>query len=123
MPHDPLLAERIRQAFARTGRDVVERRMFGGVAFLLNGHMCCGVAKDLLMLRLGDEGAAAALTQPYTRPMDFTGRPMKSMVYVEPEGLRTGRQLQAWVEKAVAFARGLSAKPGPKKRAKIVRSP
>jgi TfoX/Sxy family transcriptional regulator of competence genes len=61
--------------------------MFGGLAFLLNGNMCCGVVSDQLMLRLGESGAAEALTEPHTRLMDFTGKPMKSMVYVDPTGL------------------------------------
>jgi len=81
--------------------------MFGGVAFLLHGNMCCGVVKDLLVLRLGSTGAELALTKPHTREMDFTGKPMKGMVYVEPEGVRTERKLQAWLELAVRFTQTL----------------
>ena len=88
MPYDERLADRIRGVLS--GRNgVLERRMFGGVAFLLHGNMCCGVVQDLLVLRLGSSGAELALTKPHTREMDFTGKPMKGMVYVEPDGFRT----------------------------------
>jgi TfoX/Sxy family transcriptional regulator of competence genes len=88
--------------------------MFGGVAFLLHGNMCCGVTKDLLMLRLGSQGAEAALGRPHTREMDFTGKPMKGMVYVESEGVRTEAELQRWLEQAVGFAQTLPEKRGVK---------
>jgi TfoX/Sxy family transcriptional regulator of competence genes len=109
MPYDEKLAERIRRALSGH-KPVVERRMFGGVAFLLHGNMCCGVTKDLLMLRLGSQGAEAALGRPHTREMDFTGKPMKGMVYVESEGVRTEAELQRWLERAVEFAQTLPKK-------------
>lgn len=113
MPYDERLAERIRRALS--GHEaVVERRMFGGVAFLLRGNMCCGVTKDLLMLRLGSQGAEVALGRPHTREMDFTGKPMKGMVYVESEGVRTEAELQRWLEQAVEFAQTLPEKRGVK---------
>jgi len=84
--------------------------MFGGVCFMLNGHMCCGVTRDLLVLRLGEEGAADAFRRPHTREMDFTGRPMKAMVYVEPAGTATEAKLGAWIEKAARFVNGLPAR-------------
>lgn len=88
-------------------QDVEERRMFGGTAFLLNGHMVCGVQDAALVLRLGRDGAAAALARPHIRPMDFTGKPLASMVYVDPLGYRGEHDLRAWVEQAVGFARTL----------------
>jgi hypothetical protein len=88
---------------------VTERQMFGGLAFMLGGHMFCGVVKDTLMARLGPEGADRALDQPHVRPMDFTGRPMKGMVFVEPEGLHDDA-LQQWVTAAVSYARTLPPK-------------
>jgi len=110
MPYDERLAERVRKALS--GReDLAERRMFGGVAFLVRGNMCCGVTKDLLVLRLGSHGAELALGKAHIREMDFTGKPMKGMVYIEPEGVRTEPKLQAWLEQAVRFAGTL-----PKKR-------
>ena len=109
MVYDEQLANRIRQAFG-TRNDITERKMFGGLAFMLDGHMCCGIVGQDLMLRLGKDGAAHALEQPHVRPMDFTGRPMKNMVYIDPPGHR-GRALRAWVETAAAYARSLPAKP------------
>ena len=85
MAYDEDLADRVRAALP-DGEEVTERRMFGGLAFMLGGHMFCGVVKDTLMLRLGPEGAARALGQPHVRPMDFTGRPMKGMVFVVSHG-------------------------------------
>ena len=109
MPYDEPLAERI-QALIGKRRGVTEKRMFGGLAFMLNGNMCCGVMKDRIMLRLGPEGVKAALKQPHTEPMDFTGKPMKSMVYVRPEGYESDAGLAQWVETAVRFAKTLPAK-------------
>lgn len=84
--------------------------MFGGTAFLLDGHMVCGVQGESLVLRLGREGAATALRRRHTRPMDFTGKPLASMVYVDPPGYRRDADLRAWVEQAIRFARALPRK-------------
>jgi TfoX/Sxy family transcriptional regulator of competence genes len=109
MAFDPGLADRIRIVWPRR-TEVAERKMFGGLAFLHRGNMVCGVVKSDLMLRLGPEGAATALRQPHTRPMDFTGKPLKSMIYVEAAGLDSEESLQRWVETALAFAGTLPAK-------------
>jgi TfoX/Sxy family transcriptional regulator of competence genes len=109
MAFDETLADRIRSVLKRQ-KVVAERKMFGGLAFLLNGNMCCGVTKDQLMLRLGEEGAAEALALPHARPMDFTGRPMKGMVFVAPAGLASDEDLRGWVKRAVAFVSTLPAK-------------
>lgn len=84
--------------------------MFGGSAFLLDGRMICGVQGSALVLRLGLEGAAAALERRHTRPMDFTGKPLASMVYVDSPGYRRAADLRAWVEQALRFARTLPPK-------------
>ena len=84
--------------------------MFGGLAFLVNGHMACGVQGPALVLRVGPEGAAAALRRPHVRPMDFTGRTLASMVYVESAGCRRDADLRAWVEKALRFVADLPPK-------------
>jgi TfoX/Sxy family transcriptional regulator of competence genes len=102
MAFDEELAERVRGVLAARP-DVAERRMFGGLTFMVAGRMCCGVHGDELILRLGPEGAEKALRSPHVRPMDFTGRPMRGFVTVRPEGL-SGERLQRWVERAVAFA-------------------
>jgi TfoX/Sxy family transcriptional regulator of competence genes len=107
--YDENLAGRVR-ALLPPGAAVTERQMFGGLAFLLGGHMFCGIVKDTLMVRLGPEAADRALDQPHVRPMDFTGRPMKGMVYVDPDGLR-GEGLRQWVDAAAGYAGGLPPKP------------
>ncbi|MBW3536033.1 MAG: TfoX/Sxy family protein, partial [Gemmatimonadetes bacterium] len=78
--------------------------------FMVGGHMCCGVLGERLMLRLGDAGAARALEEPHTAPMDFTGRVMRSMAFVEPEGWREPGGLAAWVDRALAFVGTLPPK-------------
>ena len=89
---------------------ITEKKMFGGLAFMLGGNMCCGIAGDRLMLRLGHDGAAAALTEPHTAEMDFTGRVIRTMVYVEADGFAADQDLAGWIEKAVAFAETLPSK-------------
>jgi hypothetical protein len=106
--YDEELADRVRDVFG-PDPDLGERKMFGGLAFMLCGHMCCGIVGDELMLRLGDAGAEKALQKAHVRPMDFTGRPMRGMVYVAQAGLR-GRALRAWVERAAEYARSLPPK-------------
>lgn len=77
--------------------------MFGGLCFLVNGAMCCGLTKSDFMVRVGAAHYGDALAQPHARPMDFTGRPLKGMVYVAPEGLRTKATLARWVRRGVEF--------------------
>ena len=108
MAYDEQLADRIRQTMlAEPG--LSERKMFGGLAFMLDGHMCCGIVGNDLMLRLGKDDAAQALEQPHVRPMDFTGRPMSGMVYIEPGGLDDDA-LNHWLNQAAAFARAFPPK-------------
>ncbi len=109
MAYDEALAERISSLLSGR-RDIEEKKMFGGLAFLLSGNMCCGVAKERLMLRLGPEGAQAALDEEHAEPMDFTGRPMKSMIYVAAAGYESDEDLASWVDRAVAFAETLPPK-------------
>jgi TfoX/Sxy family transcriptional regulator of competence genes len=109
MAFDEGLADRIRLVIPQN-RSVSERKMFGGLAFLLNGHMFCGVVKSHLMLRLGEEATAAALARPYTRPMDFTGKALKSMIYVDPRGLDSDESLQSWIESALTYVASLPPK-------------
>ena len=88
---------------------LTERKMFGGLAFMIGGNMACGIVKDELMLRLGAEDADAALDEPHVREMDFTGRPMTGLVYVERAGLDDA-EVRRWVERAAGFARALPPK-------------
>ena len=109
MAYDEELAERIRRALA--GRQgVSEKKMFGGIAFMLRGNMCCGIVGDELMVRVGPGRFQEALAEPHARPMDFTGRPMRGMVYVTPEGCRTDEALKRWVEQGLNFAASLPPK-------------
>ena len=109
MAYDEKLAERVRKALARR-RGLTERKMFGGIAFMLRGNMCCGVQNDELILRLAPEEAERALRKAHTRPFDMTGRPMKGFVVVTPGGHKTSAALRKWVEQAARFARSLPAK-------------
>ena len=108
MAYDTHLAERIRWLLVDDG--VTEREMFGGIAFMLRGNMVCGVSHDTLMLRLGPELAAEAVQEPHARPMDFTGKPMRSMVLIDPLGVETDEQLAAWIERARSFVGTLPPK-------------
>jgi TfoX/Sxy family transcriptional regulator of competence genes len=112
MSYDEKLAARVR-ALLSTRDDVVERKMFGGLCFMVNGAMCCGLTKNDFMVRVGADQYEEALAHPHARPMDFTGRPLKGMVYVAPEGLRTTAALARWVRRGIEFVseRG-SAHPG-----------
>jgi TfoX/Sxy family transcriptional regulator of competence genes len=111
MAYNEHLADRIRDAFG-VRNNLEERKMFGGIAFMVGGHMCVGIIGDSLMVRLGVEEARAWLTKPHVRPMDFTGRPMKGYLYVDAPGLKTAKQLKGWIDRAVAFGATLP----PKKR-------
>lgn len=108
MPYDEAIADRVRRALAEFA--VIEQPMFGGLAFLRRGHMLCCVARDSLLLRLGDAGADAAMARPHTRPVDFSGRPINSMIWVDPAGLATLAQARAWLRKSIAFVETLPAK-------------
>lgn len=109
MAYDEKLAERIRKVLA-SRKALTEKKMFGGITFLLRGNMCCGVVNDDLVLRLGPEQGEKALKKPHARECDFTGRPMKGMVMVVPNGYKTDSALRKWVEQAADFASSLPAK-------------
>jgi TfoX/Sxy family transcriptional regulator of competence genes len=112
MPYGERLAKRVRSLLARR-KGFTEKKMFGGVGFLLAGNMCVGVWKEFLILRLGADAYEAALDEEHVRQFDITGRPMTGWVMVAPEGCREVPQLKAWLERAVAFVRTLPAKqPG-----------
>ena len=121
MAYDVHLADRIRSILQSAG-EFSEKKMFGGLAFMINGHMCCGVLKTDLVLRLTPEEAAAILRQPHTRPMDFTGKPMKSMIYVSATGTDSDEALAAWVKFAVRLARSVPAELTVRRAAKARRT-
>jgi TfoX/Sxy family transcriptional regulator of competence genes len=108
MAYDEELADRVRVALARK-KSIAEKKMFGGVGWLLNGNICVGVWKRWLIARLGDE-YADALRDANVREFDITGKPMKGWVMVEPAGVATDEELRDWVSRCVAFVRTLPAK-------------
>jgi len=100
--YDETLADRIRRVVPPAA-GIGEKKMFGGVVFVLGGKMFVGVTGTDLMVRVGPDAHAAALAKPHVRPMDFTGRPMTGYVYVGAAGTRTDAAVAAWVEKALRF--------------------
>jgi hypothetical protein len=112
MAYDERLADRVRRLLA-SRKGISERKMFGGIAFLIDGKICVGVINDELIVRVGRDGHADAMGRKHTRPMDFTGRPMRGMVYVEPAGVARGVALERWIETGVNGAR---TSPASKKR-------
>jgi TfoX/Sxy family transcriptional regulator of competence genes len=109
MAFDDVLAERIRQRLGAR-KSVEEKKMFGGIGFLLNGNMLVGVWKDSLIVRLGPDEGDAALREPHVKVFDITGRPMKGWVLVEAAGVADDDRLGAWIERALSFVRTLPAK-------------
>jgi uncharacterized protein YdhG (YjbR/CyaY superfamily)/TfoX/Sxy family transcriptional regulator of competence genes len=107
--YDETLAKRIRVVLGER-TDIVEKKMFGGLCFMVGGTMCCGLTKTDFMVRVGPAQHDDALAQPHARPMDFTGRPLAGMVYVAPEGVRSRGALVKWVERGVRFVSSLPAK-------------
>lgn len=108
MAYDEQLAERVREEL-QADASFSERKMFGGLCFMLHGNMCAGVVGERLMLRLGEQASQEAMEHPHVSPMDFTGRPLRNMVYVDRDGLR-GAELARWVDRAASFARSLPPK-------------
>ena len=109
MAFDAGLAERVREAL---GRETAfgERRMFGGLCILVEGNMCAGIIGESLMVRVGPMAYADALEQPHCRVMDFTGKPLKGLVYVDPRGFAEDADLEAWLGRGLAFVRTLPPK-------------
>lgn len=108
MPHDPHLADMMRDALA--GRpDIAEKKMFGGYCWMLNGNMLCGVGVGQFMFRVGKDREAEALARPGARPMDITGRPMRGLVWVDADAaIEAG--LNSWIDLAAEFAGSLPPK-------------
>ena len=109
MAYDEGLAARIAdQLEGEPG--LVEKKMFGGLAFLVEGHMCVGIVGDELMVRVGPEAYEEALAEEGARPMDFTGKPMRGLVYVAAEAVAEEPQLAEWIGRGLRFVRGLPPK-------------
>lgn len=109
MAYDEGLAARVRARLEdRPGYD--EKKMFGGLCFLLNGNMSCGISGDRLMARVGPDAWEEALSEPGAREMDFTGRSLKGFVYVDENVLRDDAVLEKWIDRAAGFAATLPPK-------------
>lgn len=108
MAYNEALASRVRRMLARH-KALAEIKMFGGLSWTIRGNMACGVLKDDLVLRVDPEKAAAYLKEPYARPMDFTGRPMRNFLFVSSKACKTPAGLKKWVGRSVDYA--LSLKP------------
>ena len=113
MAYSEKLADRIRTVL-QDRDDVVEKKMFGGLAFMVAGSMACGIVGDDLMARVGRDRYEAALARPHARIMDFTGRPLRGFILVGAAGVRTGPSLKRWVDETVALAVSLPKEKTPK---------
>jgi len=114
MAYDEGLAQRVRDILAADDSveivEIVEKKMFGGLSFMVNGNMCCGVAGDNLMVRVGPEQYEQALALPGARAMDFTKRPMKGFVFVGVAGYTAAEDLKVWVQRGLNFVHRLPPK-------------
>ncbi len=109
MAYNAELADRVREALS--GRDqLTERKMFGGIGFMLSGNMAAGVIRDELIVRLDPEEGERALDEPGVRMFDLTGRPMTGWLLVGPEATASDEGLRAWVDRGAAFAESLPPK-------------
>ena len=108
MAYDEVVAHRVRELII--AHNPVEKKMFGGVAFMIGGNMAVGVNKDQLMVRVGPEHHDEAVSQPHARIMDFTGKPMRGWIIVDPPGYESDDDLANWVRQGVDFAKTLPPK-------------
>lgn len=109
MGYDEKAADRGRRILSGR-RDVVEKKMVGGLSFMVNGSMCCGLTNTALMVRVGPEAREWALAQPHVRLMEFAGRPLAGFVCVDPRGFRTDTALATWLQRGIDFVLTLPAK-------------
>lgn len=109
MAYDEGLSQRVREILIDQP-GVIEKKMFGGLAFMINGNMSVGVVKTDLMVRTGPDGYKDALSQPHSRPMDFTGKPLRGFVFVDEQGYESDEGLGQWVQRGVTHALSLPPK-------------
>lgn len=119
MAYDEQFAEKVR-TYILTVTGVSEKKMFGGLCFLLHGNMCCGVIDKKLMLRIGAEAYDSVLEMKHVVSMDFTGKPLKGMVYVLPEGTKTKAAIKKWIDLGLKYAGSLPKKTSKPKKKKEV---
>jgi len=109
MAYDERMAERVRRVLSGR-RGLVEKKMMGGVCFMLNGSMCCGVSASAVLVRVGPAAYPRMLARPHVRPLEFAGRRPRAFVLVDPEGCRTEAALAAWIQRGIDFVATLPAK-------------
>jgi TfoX/Sxy family transcriptional regulator of competence genes len=109
MAFDSNLAERIRKQLAQQ-KGLTEKKMFGGIGFLLNGNMCCGVLGAEVIIRLDPEQTDKALTNKHTRIFDFSGRPMKGWIFVGTQAVETESDLKHWLQIGLKYVKSLPTK-------------
>ena len=122
MAYDGRLAERIRRVFEER-RDIAERKMFGGLAFLYRGRMCCGIVGTDLMVRVAADEFDAVMRGRHVRPMDFTGKPLRGFVYASPPGFRTAVALRTWLSRGERVAKEKAAAPSKRRSSGRTSSP
>ena len=115
MAYDEKTAERVRQVLSGR-RDAVEKKMMGGICFMVSGSMCCGVAGSALMVRVGREAYQPMLSQAHVRPMEFAGRRPTGFVLVDPGGYRANAALTTWIQRGIDFVSTLSAQKPARRR-------
>ena len=109
MAYDEGLAQRMREILADVP-DLDEKKMFGGIGYMVRGNMACGVHGDALIVRVGTDRYEEALSVPHTSPFDLTGRPMKGWIWVSSDGVQSDDELEAWMQQGVDFTLSLPAK-------------
>jgi TfoX/Sxy family transcriptional regulator of competence genes len=115
MAYDEGLAARIEHALSGEP-GITALKMFGGLAFLVDGRLCCGVLGDRLLVRIDREITETILREPHVGPMDFTGKPMRGLVLVDSEGCAEDPELLEWVRRGVRYARTLTPRRSPRAR-------
>lgn len=118
MAYDESLAKRVRQAL-KNEKTVAEKKMFGGLAYLLDGKMSVGILSKDLVVRVDPKEQEKLLRYPDVRPMDFTGKPMKGFIYVGPKATATGPALKSWLKRGLEYAKTLPPKTQAKRKRKI----
>ena len=109
MAFDDALAERIRKRLGRR-KSLTEKKMFGGIGFILGGNVACGVHEKEMIVRVAPGETGTLLREPHTRRFDLTGRPMNGWILVEPSGLTTDGALDKWIDVGATYAASLPAK-------------
>lgn len=109
MAYDEGLAQRVREMLQEQP-ELTEKKMFGGIGFMLQGNMACGVIGEELIVRVGPDQHGGALEKPHTRAFDFTGQPMTGWIMVAPDGYESDADLEQWVQQGADFALSLPAK-------------